>query len=35
MNRVVMRRAIEAMRNYRELVDPVKYLEERGELPRG
>jgi len=34
MNRVVMRKAIEAMRNYRELVDPVKYLEERGEFPR-
>ena len=34
MNRTVMNKAIEAMRNYREIVDPAKYLEERGEIPR-
>jgi hypothetical protein len=34
MNRAVMNKAITAMRNYREVIDPVKYLEERGEFQR-
>jgi len=34
MNRAVMNNAMRAMRNYKEVIDPVKYLEERGEFPR-
>ena len=34
MNRTVMNNAMRAMRNYKEVIDPVKYLEERGEFPR-
>lgn len=32
MNRTVMNKTIKAMRNYREVIDPVKYLEDRGEI---
>ncbi len=33
MNRAVMNNAMRAMRNYKEVIDPRKYLEERGEFP--
>ena len=34
MNKAVMNNTIRAMRNYQEIIDPVKYLKERGEFPR-
>ena len=33
MNKAVMNNAMRVMRNYREVLDPVKYLEEKVELP--
>ena len=32
MNSTVMYKAIRVMRNYQEVIDPAKYLEERGEI---